>query len=311
MIAMRVLVTGGAGFIGSNLVIELVKKGYNVIVLDDFSLGSKENIKKVLDKVEIVNGDIKDFELLKKITVGCDVILNQAAASSSPMFRNDLKNAVAVNIDGFANILEVSRINDVKRIIYASTSSLYGNNKPPLREDMKIEPVNFYASTKLLNEHLAILFSTEYDIETIGFRYMSIYGPNEKSKGIYANLVTQFLWAIMDGKQPEIYGDGSQTRDFTYVKDVVQANILAVESKKRLLGEIFNVGSGKSHSLNELVEIINRILGKNIKPKYTPVPIKNYISVQLADLTKINSVLGYEPKYTLEVGIKDMLPYYS
>lgn len=308
---MRVLVTGGTGFIGSNLVIELVKKGYNVIVLDDFSLGKKENIESVGDDIEIVNGDIRDFELLKKISVECDVILNQAAASSSPMFRNDLRNAVAVNIDGFVNILYAARINDVKKIIYASTSSIYGNNKPPLKEDMKVEPVNFYASTKLLNEHLAVLFSNEYGIETVGFRYMSVYGPNERSKGIYANLVTQFLWAIMDGKQPEIYGDGTQTRDFTYVKDVVQANILAIESKKRLLGEVFNVGSGKSHSLNELVQIINRILGKNIKPKYIPVPVKNYIAVQQAYLTKINSVLGYEPKYTLEAGIKDMLPFYS
>lgn len=311
MIGMRVLVTGGSGFIGSNIAEALVGKGNEVVVLDNFSLGRIENIKEISGRVEVVNGDIRDFELLKKITAGCDAILNQAAASSSPMFRSDLRSAVAVNVDGFVNILNAARINDVKRVVYASTSSIYGNSVPPLKEDMKVVPVNFYASTKLLNEHLAVLSSAEYGLETIGFRYMSVYGKNEKSKGMFANLVTQFLWSMMNDKQPEIYGDGEQTRDFTYVNDVVQANLLAMESKKRLLGEIFNVGTGKAHSLNGLVGIINKILGKNIKPKYVPVPVKNYIAVQQADITKISEVLGYKPEYSLEEGIKDMLPHYS
>ncbi|MBI2578438.1 MAG: SDR family NAD(P)-dependent oxidoreductase [Candidatus Aenigmarchaeota archaeon] len=308
---MRVLVTGGTGFIGSNIAEALAGKGHEVVVLDNFSLGRNENVREITGNVEVVNGDIRDFELLKKITAGCDAILNQAAASSSPMFRSDLRSAVAVNVDGFVNILNAARMNDVKRLVYASSSSIYGNSAPPLREDMPVVPVNFYASTKLLNEHLAVLFGAEYGIETVGFRYMSVYGKNEKSKGMFANLVTQFLWAMMEGKQPEIYGDGEQTRDFTYVRDVVRANVLALESRKRLLGEVFNVGTGKAHSLNELVAIINKILGKNIKPKYVPVPVKNYIAVQQADITKISAALGYRPEYPLESGIRDMLPHYS
>lgn len=307
---MRVLVTGGTGFIGSNIAEALAAKGHEVLVLDNFLLGSMDNVAGMRG-VTVVNGDIRDFDVLKKASEGCDIILNQAAASSSPMFRNDLRTAVAVNVDGFVNVLNAARANDVKKIIYASTSSIYGNSPPPLREDMPVVPVNFYASTKLLNEHLAVLFSNEYGIETIGFRYMSVYGPRERAKGIYSNLATQFLRAMIAGEQPEIYGDGEQTRDFTYVKDVVKANMLAAETKKRLTGEVFNVGTGTAHSLNQLVEIINRILGKSIKPKYIPVPVKNYIAVQRADITKISSTLGYKPGYTLEEGLRDMLPYYA
>jgi len=195
----------------------------------------------------------------------------------------------------------------VKRVVYASTSSLYGNNSPPLREDMKTGPVNFYASSKLINEHLAALYSIEYSLETVGLRYMSVYGPHEEGKTRFANLVTQFLWAMQKGERPIIYGDGMQTRDFTYVKDVCQANILAAKSKKKLLGEIFNVGTGKAVSLNSMVNILNTMLGKNFKPKYVKVPVKNYIKVQQADIAKISSKLGYKPQYTLERGLAEML----
>ncbi|HLD57950.1 MAG TPA: NAD-dependent epimerase/dehydratase family protein, partial [archaeon] len=163
------------------------------------------------------------------------------------------------------------------------------------------------ASTKLMNEHLAVLFSREYGLETVGLRYMSIYGPREGGKGIYANLVTQFLLSIQKGESPVIYGDGEQTRDLTYVKDVVQANVLAMESKKKLLGEIYNVGTGKCASLNSLVDIINKVLGKSVKAKYVEMPVKNYIATQLADISKISKDLGYKPKYGLEDGIRDIL----
>src|SRR3989338_365889 len=302
---MNVLVTGGAGFIGSNLAERLVKDGHSVRVLDDFSLGKPDNLNSV--KVEVVKGDIRDYETVKKAARGIDVIFNQAAASASPMFRDDLRNAVAANVDGFVNLLNACRVNDVKKLVYASTSSVYGNSKPPLREDMKLEPVNFYASTKLLNEHLALLFSAQYGLETVGFRYMSIYGPHEKSKGIYANLVSQFLWAMQKGEQPVIYGDGTQKREFTYVADVVDANMLAMNLKKKLGGDVFNVGTGKSVSLNDVVVLLNRLLGTSIKPKYVKNTVKNYIFTQLSDISKIRKTPGYEPKYTLEKGLKDIL----
>jgi len=304
---MKILVTGGAGFIGSHLVEELVKAGHSVTVLDNFSLGTDENLKAVRKKIEVVKGDIRDAELVKKLTNGVDIVFNLAAASSSPMFIDDLRKAVSVNVDGFINVLNACRDNKVKKLIYASTSSIYGNLKPPLREDMPTPPVNFYASTKLLNEHLAALFSREYGLETIGFRFLSVYGPHEKSKGIYANLATQFLRAIQNGEQPVIYGDGSQTREFTYVLDIVQAHMLAMNSKKNLAGEVFNVGTSKANSLNELVAVIDKVVGKSVRPKYIKNPVKNYIAAQLSDISKIRKMLGYEPKYTLEKGLKDII----
>src|SRR3989338_1347891 len=264
---MNVLVTGGVGFIGSNLVEHLVKEGHSVRVLDNFSLGKMETLAAVKQKVDVIKGDIRDFETVKKASKGMDVIFNQAAASASPMFRDHLRESVAANVDAFVNLLNACRQNDVKKLIYASTSSVYGNNKPPLREDTQLVPVNFYASTKLINEHFALLFSTQYGLETTGLRYMSIYGPHEKSKGIYANLVSQFLWVMQKGEQPVIYGDGTQKREFTFVADVVQANMLAMNSKKKL-SDVFNVGTGKSASLNDVVALLNKMLGKSIKPKY-------------------------------------------
>lgn len=302
-----VLVTGGAGFIGSNLVETLVAAGHSVRVLDNFSLGKIENLSAVKNKIEIVKGDIRDFEIVKKSVKGTDIVFNQAAASASPMFQNDLRSAVSVNVDGFINLLNACRTYGVKKLIYASTSSIYGNNRPPQKEDMKFGPVNFYSSTKILNEHFAALFSKEYGLETVGFRYMSIYGPHEKSKGIYANLASQFLWAMQQNQQPVLYGDGTQKREFTYVMDVVNANILAMNTKRNLGGEIFNVGTGRTQPLNDLVAVLNRLLGKSIKPKYIKNPVKNYIHTQLSDIAKIRKALGYEPKYSLESGLKEII----
>ncbi len=219
------------------------------------------------------------------------------------MFTKDLKKAVSTNVIGFVNLLEACRENRVKKIIFASSSSIYGNNPIPLREDQKVSPPNFYASTKLAMEHLAENFSLNYDLPWVGFRYMSVYGPHEKAKGKFANLVSQFLWKVREGKSPEIYGDGEQKRDFTYVRDVVKANLLAMEKG----GGVFNLGSGDNYSLNELVSVLNNLLDKAVKPKYVENPIKGYIYDQLADLTKVKKELGYEPEYSLEDGIKDML----
>jgi nucleoside-diphosphate-sugar epimerase len=304
---MKMLVTGGAGFVGSNLAEMLVNRGHDVVVLDNFSLGREENLCSIKNKITVVKGDIRDRDLMMKITKGVDVIFNQAAASSRPMFLKDLKDALSVNIDGFVNVLDSARKNGVKRVVYASTSSLYGNNTPPLKESMKIEPVNFYASSKLMNEHIASCYSTEHGIETIGLRYMSVYGPREEGKGIYANLVSQFLWSMKKNEQPVIYGDGKQTRDFVYVKDVCQANILAATSKKKISCNVFNVGTGKATSLNDIVSMINSLLGRKIKPKYVKNTVKNYIFMQQADIAKARKELDYSPKYDLKHGIKEII----
>ncbi|MCX6819345.1 MAG: SDR family NAD(P)-dependent oxidoreductase [Candidatus Aenigmarchaeota archaeon] len=301
---MKILVTGGAGFIGSNVVEALVRLGHEVVVLDNFSLGSMDNLASVKDKITVIKGDIRDEKTVMNATKGVEYIFNEAAASSSPMFMTDLRNSVAVNIDGFINVLNAARKNDAA-VVYASTSSMYGNNPPPLREDMKVVSPNFYAATKVAGEDLARVFFEQYGTVTIGLRYMSVYGPRERSKGIFANMVSQFLWAMQKNEQPVIYGDGKQTRDFVFVKDVVSAHLLAMKLKKT--GEIFNVGTGKATSLNQLVDILNKVLGKNIKAKYIEMPVKNYINTQLADITKARKMLGYEPKYNLEAGVKIIL----
>jgi UDP-glucose 4-epimerase len=304
---MKVLVTGGAGFIGSNLTEMLVQKGHDVKVLDNFFLGTEANLADVASDITLVKGDVRDSELLMKVTKNVDVIFHQAAASSSPMFKDNLNEALTVNIQGTANIFNAAKYNNVRRVVYASTSSIYGNNPKPLREDMPVNPVNFYASSKLMKEHLAFLFGTEYGLETVGLRYASIYGPHEESKGKFANLVSQFLWTMKKDESPVVYGDGKQTRDLTFVKDVCQANILAATSKKKMLGEVFNVGTGKATDMNSLVATLNIMLGKKVRPKYVKMPVRNYIHYQLHDITKISKALGYKSQYPLERGLAEIL----
>ena len=306
---MNILVTGGAGFIGCNVVAELLQRGHQVTVLDDLSFGRKENLQPVLHNITFIQGSITDEEIVRKACQNMHVIINLAAASASPMFSlANIRKAVHVNIDGFLLLLKVAVEQKVKRVLYASTSSIYGNNFDKLHEQSTPLPPNMYAATKLGNEYFASVFSQEYELETIGFRFLSVYGPHEESKGKYANLASQFLWAALQEQSLVIYGDGSQKRDFTYVKDVAQALALGAESNKKHLAEVLNVASGQSHSLNELVFFLNQLLGKKIQPQYIPNPVKNYIVSQDADISKIQQVLSYKPKFLLPQGLQDMYP---
>ncbi|NOR85886.1 SDR family NAD(P)-dependent oxidoreductase [archaeon] len=301
---MKILVTGGAGFIGSNIVELLVEEKHEVVVLDKFVLGTLENLETIKDKITIVTGDITNKKNVFDASDGCDIIFNEAAASSSPMFKEDLAGSVKINVEGFVNILDAARKNDSK-VIYASTSSVYGDNPSPLTEDQKINPPNFYAATKFTDEHLARIYTSEYGITTTGFRYMSVYGPHEKAKNNFANLVSQFLWDMKKGIAPIIYGDGKQTRDFIFVKDIVKANLLAMNLKGQK-SEIINAGTGRATDMNELINIINATLNTKITAKYIDNPVKNYIPTQLASTIKAKKVLGFEAKVTLEDGIKQL-----
>lgn len=303
----KVLVTGGTGFIGSTISESLVNKGYEVVILDNFFLGSMKNVENIKKNVTLIKGDIRNEKIVNKACKNIDYIIHQAAASSSPMFKKNLKEAYDININGTINVLQSAVKNNVKRVITASTSSIYGNLKGSLKEDMKVFPPNFYAASKRQKEYLSFLFSQEHELETVCLRYMSVYGKNEKSKGIYANLVSQFLWAMQNNETPVIYGNGNQTRDFVYAKDVADANISLMESNKKFLGEIFNVGTGKETSLNDLIRLLNKILSKNIEPKRIEMPVKNYINTQKGDVSKINKWIGWKPRYNLENGIKDIL----
>jgi UDP-glucose 4-epimerase len=297
---MKYLVTGGAGFIGSHLVEELVNNGSEVIVVDDLTTGSLDNLREFKEKINIITGRCSEVvDEIKEI----DGIYHLGIPSSSPMYKKD-RFLVSKAIEDFISIIELA-MKENCRLVFASTSSIYNGNPIPWKEDMDIKITDFYTEGRYYMERLAKLYNDLYGVESIALRFFSVYGEREEAKKQYANLVSQFIWCMKKGEQPVIYGDGTQTRDFIYVKDTVNACILAMESNIKY--DIFNVGTGKNYSLNELIEIINNILGTNIKPKYVPNPIKNYVYHTLADPTKAKEKLGFEAKISLEEGIRRLI----
>lgn len=308
---MNVLITGGAGFVGSNLARETVHKGWQVRVLDNFYLGSPKNLSDIIKEIEVIKGDIRSGKTVDRATRGVDYVFHQAAVSSSRMFVPDPSEGFSVNVQGFANLLFHAHKNGVQRVIYASTSSIYGDLPTPHREDMFIKSCpNHYAASKLASEHLAKAHTLEHGLETVGLRYFSIYGPGEEHKGRYANMISQFLLGMRKGEPPVIYGKGSQTRDFTYVKDAVEANFLAA-GKKGISREVFNIGTGKSTTINAAAALLNKYLGMDLKPRYVRNPIKNYVYHTLADTTKAKKLLGFKAKVPLEKGIEILARHYE
>lgn len=308
------LVTGGAGFIGSNIVERLLNEGFNVIALDNFYLGKKdywdEYREKFGDKFNGVVGDVRDYGVLDKVGKNVDYIVHMAAASSLPMFVPDPREGVEVNVLGFLNVLELARRNDnIKKVIYASTSSIYGAFVPPHSEDLPVFPRMFYEYSMFAREHAARIYNDLYGVKSIGLRFFSIYGPREEHKGKFANIVTQFLWLMSKEERPVIFGDGSQTRDFTYVGDVAEVVYRLIRDRK-LECEVFNVGTGIETSFNEIVELLNDLLQKDIKPIYKPNPIKNYVYRTRASTKKLEKLLGYKPSTPLREGAKMILEYY-
>ena len=352
---MKILVTGGAGFIGSNLANALLhetkkssqysteqlksqrvnrangtrnEKRREVIALDDLSLGTPSNLSK---EVKFVKGSVMDYDLVLELGKDCDYIFHQAALSSSPMFLDDPRKGVDTNVMGFMNIMESAKRNKVKKVIYASSSSIYNGLPTPYKESVNVIPKTFYESSFYCREVIAQTYKLEYGVESIGLRYFSVYGPNERHKGRFANNISQFIWDIAENqKSPIIYGDGTQTRDFTFVDDVVHANILAMGKRsnrsaggsddndnvkeywrKNNLGSgfgIYNIGTGTQTSFNSIVKIINKWLGTDIRPTYKKNPINNYVQDTLADISLARLELGYEPKWgNVEDGIKQLI----
>ncbi|MEM1514605.1 MAG: NAD-dependent epimerase/dehydratase family protein [Candidatus Bathyarchaeia archaeon] len=295
---MRAIVTGGCGFIGSNLVERLVNDGWDVKVFDNLSTGSLENIKG-LDVEYYAYG----YEHMEGLVPYADVIFHLGMPSSSPMYKSD-PFLVGKTINDAIIIFEYARKKKCK-VVYASTSSIYNGNPLPYREGMPIYITDYYTECRYAIERLAKLYNDLYGVKSVGLRLFSVYGPKEKYKGKYANIVSQFLWSIMRDEPPIIYGDGSQTRDFIYVSDVANAFILAYE--KDFECEIFNIGTGVAHTFNRVVEIINELLGKDIKPIYKPNPIKNYVYHTLADTTKTEKMLGFKASASLKDGIKTLI----
>lgn len=301
----RILIAGGAGFIGSNFC-NINKEKYEVIALDNLFLGDPRNLDPDVKFIEGDAGKVDDLDKVGPV----DYVVNLAGTSSAPMFMGDgLVDGYLNSVRSFLTVLEWARKNGTKKVLYASTSSLYGNNEIPLVETQNANATNHYSVSKIFYEHASACYNKVYpEMDIIGFRFMSVYGPNEEAKGIYANLVSQFCWDMARGLAPVIYGDGTQTRDFTNVRDVVQAITLAIETDQKLGADVLNIGTGRSTSLNEIVAALEKAFDNGVKAEYIENPVKEgYIMGQHADISKIQKVLGYQPTVKLEDGIKEQV----
>lgn len=303
MSSKKVLVTGGAGFIGSNLVAELLARGYAVKVLDNFSSGKRENIRKFEKEVELIEGDIRSYHIVRDAVKDVEVVFHQAALPSVPRSVKDPITSNEVNVNGTLNVLDASVSASVRRVIYASSSSVYGDNPElPKHEGMLPNPLSPYAVSKLAGEKYCAVFSRIYGLETIALRYFNVFGPNQDPASQYSAVIPKFIRAILAGEQPVIYGDGEQSRDFTFVSNVVEANILAAEAKCES-GIVMNCACSGQVTLNELVDRINRLLGKDIKPVYAE-PRTGDIKHSFADVRLALEKIGFSPWVNFDEGLK-------
>lgn len=302
----KVIVTGGAGFIGSNLAEELAQRGYQVVIIDDLSTGNLGNIQAVLPagQINFIEGSITDLPLMQEIFSGADYVFHQAALPSVPRSIEDPETTHSVNITGTLNVLIAARDNAVKKLVYASSSSVYGDTPTlPKTEDMLPNPLSPYAVSKLTGEYYCQVFTRIYGLKTVCLRYFNVYGPRQDPKSAYAAVIPLFINAALAGGSPVIFGDGEQTRDFTFVRDVVEANIQAAESE---VTGVFNLGNSQSVTINQLTNLIIELTGKNnIKPVYQE-PRPGDILHSLADTTKAKA-FGYNPRYKLEQGLKETI----
>ena len=307
----RVLVTGGAGFIGSNLTEALLKKGHQVRVLDNFSTGKRENLifEKEVPSLEIINGDICDFGTCQKATKGIHYVFHQAALPSVPRSVEDPLTTHFVNANGTLNILLAARDAGVKRVIYASSSSIYGDTPTlPKKEDMPPNPLSPYALQKYIGEQYARLFFQLYGLETVSLRYFNIFGPKQDPASIYSAVIPKFINALLRNDAPVIFDDGEQSRDFTYIDNVVHANLLAM-SAERLQGEVVNIACGKRTSLNQLLGILKAALGSNVSPVYKESR-KGDVKHSLAEISRGKHVIDYDPQADIEIGLKKTVDYF-
>jgi len=299
------IVTGGAGFIGSHLAAELLKRGYKVIILDDLSTGKRGNIEPILAQgnIQFTEGSITDLSLLNKLFQNIDFIFHLAAIPSVPRSVENPLTSHNVNLTGTLNVLLAAKDNKVKKVIYASSSAVYGDTPTlPKREDMPPDPKSPYAVTKLAAEYYCQTFYEVFGLPTICLRYFNVYGLGQDPGSQYAAVIPNFIARFLENKPPIIFGDGEQTRDFTFVKDAIEANILAAE--KDTTG-VFNIGTGKKVSINELARLITEITGRDVRPIYRE-PRPGDIKHSLADISKAKQ-FGYNPKYNLEEGLRETI----
>lgn len=307
---MRALVTGGGGFIGSHLAAHLLEQGNHVRVLDNFATGRRSNIAVLGGEVELIEGDIQSYERVNKAVAGCEVVFHQAALPSVPRSVQDPLTSNATNVIGTLNVLLAARDHDVRRVVCASSSSVYGSSAgtSPKREDQATSPISPYATAKLAGEGYARSFHGVYGLETVALRYFNVFGPRQDPTSQYSAVIPNFINAVIAGRPPLIFGDGEQSRDFSYVANVVQANVLAMDAPD-VAGKFYNVACGERVTLNRLVSELRDLLGSHVEPEYA-APRPGDVKHSLADLSRARAELGYEPSVRLREGLVRTIQHY-
>lgn len=299
----RTLVTGGAGFIGSNLVRALLERGDTVRVLDNFSTGNRRNLEDVAGDVEVVEGDLRSYERVHTAVRGCELVFHQGALGSVPRSVQDPLTTTAVNVEGTLNVLLAARDEDVRRVVFASSSSVYGNvGRMPLAESEAPNPISPYGVAKLAAERFCVSFHHVYGLATVALRYFNVFGPRQDPNSQYAAVVPRFIRAIAEGETITIDGNGEQSKDFTYVANVIQANLLAGDADGAA-GRVLNVAMGGSESVNDLAAAIGRRLDREVTSVHGPERPGD-VRLSSADITAAREVLGFEPSVTFEEGLE-------
>ena len=307
---MKVLVTGGGGFIGSHLVDRLLAEGKQVRVLDNFATGKREHLLDRIGDIELVEGDVQSYERAHTAMVDIEVVFHQAALPSVPRSVQDPLTSNATNVTGTLNVLLNARDADVRRVVFASSSSVYGANPElPKREDMATLPIAPYAVAKQAAESYCRSFTHVFGLETVALRYFNVFGPRQDPLSQYSAVIPNFITAALDGREPVIFGDGEQSRDFTYIDNVVEANIRAM-SAEGVAGATYNVAAGERTSLNRLIELVAEITGRPLDPRYED-PRPGDVRHSEADVSRARSELGYEPRVSLEEGLRRTIATYS
>ena len=300
---MRVLVTGGGGFIGSNLVRALLERGDDVRILDNFSTGNRANLADLAGEIEMAEGELRSYERVHAATRGVEVVFHQGALPSVPRSVQDPLTTAAVNTEGTLNVLLAARDEGVRRVVFASSSSVYGNSDElPRVETQNPDPISPYGVSKLAAERYCVSFSRVYPLETVALRYFNVFGPNQDPSSQYAAVVPRFITTIADGRPVPIYGDGEQKRDFTFVSNVVEANLLAADAAE-VSGTIVNVATGRATSVHELADTIGSILGLSVERELHPARTGD-IRDSYADATRAAHLLGWEARVGLEDGLR-------
>src|SRR5260370_25767698 len=307
---MRYLVTGGAGFIGSNTVDELVRRGQSVVVLDHLSSGKEDNLAEARNKITFIKGSITDIELVRKAMHEAEYVLHLAARTSVPRSVKDPVETNRINIDGTLNVLVAAKGLKAKRVVFAASSSAYGEPPTlPKVETMQPQPISPYGVTKFVGELYGQTFGRCYGLENVALRYFNLFGPRQDPGSPYSGVLAKFCTAFLEDTQPLVFGDGEQTRDFTYVENAVQANLLACEAPS-VSGKVFNVGVGGRVSLNEVLRTLRKITVKTLEPKYDP-PRARDIRHSQASISKAREYIGYAPKVGFEEGLRRTFEWYQ